>query len=338
MNVAAHALLYPFETGRLAWPTGENILFLNAEELPGWNGGKFDCVQTFKPMADSVGRRYGQCSPGLPQVSGHYDWVLLLPPRARAWSRALVAEATRLAKPDGRILISAGNDEGGKSHAADLKSVLGEITETSKHKCRVAWGSNAHADTALAKRWLAEAAPRLRADGVWTQAGVFSADGVDPATAMLLAALPKTLKGRVADFGAGAGVIARHVAAHCPGVKSLDLYEAEARSLEMARLNLADAGVPCTFHWADVTREVQGRFDVVVMNPPFHSAGKRGVPALGQAFIEVAASQLAASGELWLVANAHLPYEGVLSQRFETVRTVDSARNYKVIHATGPRR
>lgn len=338
MNMAAQALLHPFDTGRLPWPTSGRVCLLNADELQGWNGTRFDCVQTFKPLADAVGRRYGQCVPDVPDARGEYDWVLVLPPRARAWSRALLAHAAQLAKPDGCIVISAGNDEGGKSHAADLKQLLGEVVEAAKHKCRIAWGSPARLDTQLADQWIAAAGPKRRADGVWTQAGVFSADGVDPATAMLLAELPAGLKGRVADFGAGAGVIAQHIARHCAGVEALVLYEAEARALAMARRNLADAPIPCEFHWADVTREVEGRFDVVVSNPPFHATGKAGLPALGQAFIEVAAAHLAPAGELWLVANAHLPYEAALTRSFREVETVRAARNYKVIKATGPRR
>ncbi|QIK80602.1 class I SAM-dependent methyltransferase [Lysobacter sp. HDW10] len=338
MNVAAHALLYPFETGRLPWPASARVCLLNADELHGWQGADFDCVQTFKPLADVVGRRYGRCVPDLPEAQGSYDWVLVLPPRTRAWSRALLAQAALLAKPDGQILISASNDEGGKSHAADLKQLLGDTVETAKHKCRVAWGSCTHFDKARAAQWIAEAAPKLRTDGLWTQAGVFSADGIDPATAMLLAALPTTLSGAVADFGAGVGVIAKHIAQHCTGVSALALYEADARALAMARKNLEDSPVPCTFHWADVTREVEGRFDVVVSNPPFHAAGKKGLPELGQQFITVAAKHLSARGSLWLVANAHLPYESVLSASFQEVETVHAARNYKVIKATGPRR
>ena len=336
MNVAAQALVYPFETGRLPWPKAGRVCVLNAEELPGWQGVPFDCVQTFKPLADTVGRRSGNCSPEMPAESGVYDWVLILPPRARAWSRALLAEAVRLAKPDGQILVSASNDEGGKSHAADLKQLLGEVVETSKHKCRIAWGTNTPAAATLAAQWRAAAAPKQRADGFWTQAGVFSADGIDPATAMLIAALPSTLKGSVADFGAGAGVIAHHIVSHCPKVTGVSLYEAEARALDMARKNLSDSPVPCTFHWVDVTQGLQGRFDVVVSNPPFHATGKDGLPALGQSFIDVASAHLAPHGELWLVANAHLPYEGVLAQRFRSVETVQAARNYKVIRATGP--
>ena len=55
-------------------------------------------------------------------------------------------------------------------------------------------------------------------------------------------------------------------------------------------------------------------------------------------FIDVAADALLPGGALWLVANAHLPYETSLASRFDAVRVVASARGYKVIEARAARR
>ena len=52
----------------------------------------------------------------------------------------------------------------------------------------------------------------------------------------------------------------------------LDLFEAEARALDCARANLADARVPVALHWHDVAGGLPGRYDVVVSNPPFHQS------------------------------------------------------------------
>ena len=58
--------------------------------------------------------------------------------------------------------------------------------------------------------------------------------------------------------------------------------------------------------------------DAVVMNPPFHT-GRTAEPGLGQAFITAAARLLAPQGQLWMVANRHLPYETALGGQFAHV-------------------
>jgi 16S rRNA (guanine1207-N2)-methyltransferase len=40
---------------------------------------------------------------------------------------------------------------------------------------------------------------------------------------------------------------------------------------------------------------------------------------------------------LWLVANRHLPYENVLSENFDVVRTVVQQHGYKIIEAVRSR-
>ena len=42
-------------------------------------------------------------------------------------------------------------------------------------------------------------------------------------------------------------------------------------------------------------------------------------------------------GCLWLVANRHLPYEGLLTRRFREMRVVVVEEGFKVIEASGVR-
>jgi len=73
------------------------------------------------------------------------------------------------------------------------------------------------------------------------------------------------------------------------------------------------------------------------MNPPFH-AGRAADPALGRAFIAAAARMLAPSGQLWMVANRHLPYEATLRETFRNVADAGGDGAFKVFHATRPLR
>ena len=135
-----------------------------------------------------------------------------------------------------------------------------------------------------------------------------------------------------ADLGAGWGYLAAEVIDRCQGVTALDLYEAEARALALARRNLAGLRVQPGLHWHDVTAGLPRRYDVIVSNPPFHQ-GRADQPELGQAFIRAAAQSLRPGGRLCLVANRHLPYEQALATGFGDVRKLADAGGFKVIHA-----
>jgi 16S rRNA (guanine1207-N2)-methyltransferase len=152
----------------------------------------------------------------------------------------------------------------------------------------------------------------------------------------LVQCLPGDLAGRGADLGAGYGYLSRELIERCPGVTALDLYEAESRALEQARVNLAQARLVPVLHWHDVTAGLPHTYDFIVSNPPFHQ-GRADEPALGQAFLRAAAAALVPGGRLLVVANRHLPYEATLAEGFAEVRVLREADGFKVIHAVrGP--
>jgi len=240
------------------------------------------------------------------------------------------------------VLASMPNAEGAKSGEADLARLANAVQHQSKHKCRVFWSTPnaADIDQALLAEWLALDAPRAIVDGYVSRPGLFAWDRIDRASALLAAHLPHDLHGRVADLGAGYGYLASQVIARCPSISAIDLYEAEARALEPARINLARAQLECgrelavTVHWHDVTRGLLQRYDAIVSNPPFHQ-GRADLPELGRAFIVSAAEALQPNGRLLIVANRHLPYEAILAARFRDVRTLVTQEGFKVIEAVG---
>nr|WP_272210004.1 class I SAM-dependent methyltransferase [Marinicella sp. W31]MDC2875856.1 class I SAM-dependent methyltransferase [Marinicella sp. W31] len=156
--------------------------------------------------------------------------------------------------------------------------------------------------------------PTVEIDGRFTTVpGLFSHDRVDEGSRILAERLPANFSGLAADFGAGWGYLSAMMAEIAPSTVGIDLYEADWRALERAKVNLAAIGPSTRFFWQDLAGEpVKTRYDLIFMNPPFH-AGKAAEPSLGKAMVKAASDALKPGGRLMLVANRGLPYEDVLA-------------------------
>ena len=104
-----------------------------------------------------------------------------------------------------------------------------------------------------------------------TDAGVFSRDGLDRGTEVLLDALP-ALSGRVLDLGCGWGAVGVALGRRWPGL-DIVMTDINSRAVELARRNLTENGVKATVVQGDGFAAVEGRFDAIVTNPPIR-AGK----------------------------------------------------------------
>ncbi len=337
LDAALDTLFLPFQSGLLAWPPMGEVRFLRARSgaLDHPKGAVLSCEQGFKPQTDAL-RQQGE----LVSAEDHppYPLVLLLPPRQRDEARALYARALAIAAPGALVVASLANNEGARSGEADLHRLAGNGTSLSKNKCRAFWSiaDAATRDEALAEQWTRGDVPRPIADGRFiSRPGLFAWDRLDAASQLLVEHLPPDLRGQGADLGAGYGYLSAEACARCPGITGLDLFEADARALDLARMNLAHASerVALAFHWHDVSTGLPGSYDFILSNPPFH-VGRRDAPELGLAFIAAAARALLPGGRLLLVANRHLPYEDLLAASFAQVRTVAVRDGFKLIAAT----
>lgn len=338
-------LMLPFADGQLHWPVDGRVLFLNARpgaSLPA-QARQWDCEQTFRAMAEALVRAGMHVVDTVDATT--YPMILVLPPRQRDQARALLARALDLAGADGVVMACAANEEGARSAETDLGKLAGPLHSMSKNHCRVFWSlpDRRQANRGLLQEWRSADAPRPVVDGRFlSRPGVFAWDRIDTASALLADCLPGSLSGKGADLGAGFGFLSVHLLQHCAGMASLDLFEADARALALARANVEAANrnrppVVLGYHWHDVATGIPGSYDFIVSNPPFH-LGKAGRPELGRAFIAAAAAALAPTGSLWLVANRHLPYEEELGSRFSRVQSVRDQQGFKVIEASGVRK
>ncbi len=324
----ASRLTHALDSGALSLPEGP-VLAVGpraGEDLSGLPPERVVAVQGFRPDHDALATRGLRVVPGLSDAPPAAAAVVFLP-RSRDLARAWIAGAAARVAPGGPVAVDGQKTDGIDSLLTELRRhvALGEPVVRAHGKLAVFPAGP------LPAEW--NDAPRQVEGGWITRPGVFSADGPDPGSQLLAAALPPRLKGRGVDLGAGWGYLS-HAALQREGVAALDLVEAEVAALECARLNVTDPRA--AFHWADATRFRAARLaDWVVMNPPFH-AGRAADPALGAAFLTNAARILAPDGALWLVANRHLPYAAPLAALFRQVEEAGGDGTFRVLRCTRP--
>jgi len=162
-----------------------------------------------------------------------------------------------------------------------------------------------------------------------TDAGVFSRDGLDRGTEVLLEALPP-LAGRVLDLGCGWGAVGVALGKRCPAL-DIVMTDINSRAVELARRNLAENGVKATVLQGDGFDAVEGRFDAIVTNPPIR-AGKAVIYGL----FARARDYLEPDGALYVVirkqqgAPSALKY---LKEIYGQAETLDRASGFHVLWA-----
>lgn len=279
-----------------------------------------------KPGYDILEQAGYSVSIGAPE---HAELSIVILPRARAEARMMIAQAAEISR--GSVLIDGQKTDGIDSVYKEMRKRGTASPAYSKAHGKLFSvddiGDNV-ADWTVGR-------PTQNRDGFAVAPGVFSADGIDPASRLLADALPEKLGANVADLGAGWGYLSRRILER-EAVKSLELVEANHAAIECAKINVTDARAE--FYWADATTwSPRSRLDTVVMNPPFHM-GRKGMPDLGRAFIHRAAACLAQSGVLWMVANRHLPYETALADNFKQVEEISGDNRFKILRASRPSR
>lgn len=112
-----------------------------------------------------------------------------------------------------------------------------------------------------------------------TDAGVFSAEGVDRGTRLLIETVELPQEGDVLDLGCGYGVLGIACAVSEPGLRVV-MVDINQRALELARQNARLNGAANTeILESDGYQALKGRrFDLILTNPPFRQ-GKELVSA-----------------------------------------------------------
>ncbi|MCA1370696.1 class I SAM-dependent methyltransferase [Bradyrhizobium sp. BRP14] len=332
---ALKTLFHPFETGVIDPPgEGERVLFLGAEagyRLPEGFGASITAAQPLRPLYRALEAARVDVTP---VASGDaYDVALVLCGKHKGENEDRIAEALKRTRTGALIAVAGGKEDGIQPLRKKIGKYGWDGDSMPKYHGVAFWFTRPE-DVSEAVSKLAKVP--VRVDGLFDASpGMFSHDRVDAGSELLASRLPHDFAGHAADFGAGWGYLSLKLAEASPNLKGIDLFEADFEALEAARANMAAnaPSTPARCYWHDLTaEETRDKYDLIVMNPPFHE-GHAAEPALGAAMIKAAAKSLKHGGRLMLVANRGLPYEQVLAENFkESGETCRNAR-FKVLWA-----
>ncbi len=336
MNDDISSLLsYPFDKGQLA------TLDFNAKTL--FWGGKYsqhierfsnaECLQTLKTDAVSWSTHDIKVRSQL-SIDTIYQNIFCVLPKQKEAARYMLAQSFHHLEDQGLLLAVAANDAGGKKIESWMKELGARPTSLSKSKCRIVW---AHKDGSVDKLkvdlFIQQGDPQIiniNNHKFMSQPGVFGWNKIDQGSKILVENLPVNLTGIGADFGCGYGYLSYKVLKKYSEITKLYALDVDYNALSCAKRNLTQYQDNVEYRWTDLTQTQDLKnLDWIVMNPPFHD-GKKTQNDVGQNFIVHAAASLKKDGVLYMVANAHLPYEKSLNRLFSKTQKIYEEGGYKV--------
>ena len=163
--------------------------------------------------------------------------------------------------------------------------------------------------------------------------GVFSHGRLDSGTRLLLESLSQEIvRGKVLDFGCGAGVIGSWLAKRHGRCKPT-LLDTDAMALESSRRTLAANQLQGQVVASHGLSEVKGKYDWIVSNPPFHEGVKTRYDVT-EAFLNECRTRLCKGGQLRIVANNFLRYRPLIEEAFGHCEELARGGGFVVYGAT----
>ena len=164
------------------------------------------------------------------------------------------------------------------------------------------------------------------------QPGVFSRDSQDIASYLLLANIECPANARhLIDLGCGNGLLGLTLAQRWPHI-NITAIDDSLCAVESCRRNATENQLPLSAVHNDSLTGLDAEADIIVCNPPFHD-GHRQTTDIALRMFRDASEHLTDSGELWVIANRHLPYFAALKRTFRQVTTVASDKRFNLFRA-----
>ncbi|PKF51941.1 16S rRNA (guanine(1207)-N(2))-methyltransferase RsmC [Enterovibrio nigricans] len=267
------------------------------------------------------------------QAQPNVDMVLLYWPKAKAEAEFLLAMLMAALGKDTEIVVVGENRSGVKS-IEKMFPPYGRVTKfDSARRCSFYWGQCINTPAPFnIDDWYKSYPLDIHGQTLTVRSlpGVFSHGEFDAGSQLLLNTLP-ALKGAVLDFGCGAGVIGSAIKLLNPNAH-ITMVDISALAVESAKETLRFNNLDGTVLASDVYSDIDGHYDNVISNPPFH-AGLKTHYAATETFLELAPKHLSKNGQLMIVANSFLRYPAFIESAFGHCNTPAKNNKFAIYHA-----
>jgi 16S rRNA (guanine1207-N2)-methyltransferase len=273
----------------------------------------------------------------VPEDADLSETVILVLPREKEKLAMLLHATTGMLAPTGRLWLAGPNRAGIKSAPRSLARFFARIEKLDSARHCTLFEAGNPLDLMpfdlddYETTW--QHVHQGRKLELVSLPGVFAHGRLDRGTALLLEVLERAQpSGSVLDFASGCGIVGLCIKAASPESEIVFLDDS-ALAIEAGRRSLQRNGMRAACVASNGLSELQGRFDWIVSNPPFH----RGIGndlEIAFRFFRDAGTFLSEKGKILVVFNRHLPYGGWLREFFKRVDCLAQNREFTVIEAS----
>ncbi|MBS99314.1 MAG: rRNA methyltransferase [Oceanospirillaceae bacterium] len=277
--------------------------------------------------------------------SATIDQIFYRVSKEKAVVHHLINESARVLRPGGELILVGEKNDGIKTYARKAQMRLGgERTERKQGNVWTATLIQSAPGEPLDDQHYNDLRALLptRDDsaGYLTKPGLFGWNKIDQGSAYLIEELPGMLNQALPlhqptlDLGCGFGYLALNA---CDKDTELVCTDNNAAALAACRANLEQRGFSnARVIASDAGDCVQGAFDIILCNPPFH-AGFSIEGDLTDRFLQQTQRLLKPAGTACFVVNQHIPLERKAHNRFAQVHTHADNGHFKLITLKQPR-
>lgn len=261
------------------------------------------------------------------------DLVMLYWPKAKEEAEYLLAMLFAKLGKETEIIVVGENRSGVKS-IEKMFAPYGKVVKyDSARRCSFYWGQCFEQPQSFnLQDWFKTYTVNIGEQSLTVKSlpGVFSHGEFDVGSQLLLDTLPK-LKGKVLDFGCGAGVLGAVMASRNPDIE-LEMCDISAFAVASSQATLEANGLTGKVFASDVYSDTAQDYQFIISNPPFHSGLDTSYSAT-ETLLAQAPKHLKRAGELFIVANSFLKYIPIIEQSFGKCATLNKTTKFAIYHA-----
>lgn len=268
-----------------------------------------------------------------------FDHVVMSLPKSKARLAMMIECLAATLGSGGSLWLAGENRSGIRSAKTALEAHFEQVRIVDKARHCVLFEASGASSSArfdpsrFEHRWTLELGPHEIE--IHSMPGVFAHGRLDDGTALLADQIQDLEPAeKILDMACGSGILGALLKLSQPGAELL-LADSDALALSSAVKTMDANKIKAQVLASDGFSDIEGRFDLVVSNPPFHQ-GFTTRTGHGMSMLNEVRNFLRPGGQLVVVVNRHLPYRKWLDQVFDGHAILAENTRFQVLQASVP--